>query len=234
MSDTMDIYQIYCNKLIKNGYDLKELNNYENFKNIFNESEFKEILNEKQRRKNKRYRTKNKYIEILKINSLIDNENKKIVFGTITLNDKSLKLKENTYIKKIHNWLKKHFIIAILNKDYGKKNEREHYHFIGLTIEDLESKNIKSKKGYEIFELKNKDYTMGFEPTLCLIDNNMNDSKQTINYLLKLNNHSSKEGTKSRIRVIKSSKCDYMYMLYRIKPTRAENRLRKENKKGVK
>ena len=188
-------------------------------------------MNEKQNRKNKRYRTRNKFLEILRIaNELKDNEKLNVVFGTITLDNEHLALKEDTYIRKIHKWLKKHFVIAILNKDYGSKNEREHYHFIGLTIEDIESKNILSKKGYEIFELVNKDYTMGFEPTLCIVDLNKSDIQQTINYLLKLNNHSSKIGTKSRVRVIKSTQYEYLYLAYRLGPTKAEKRLKKDIK----
>ena len=117
----------------------------------------------------------------------------------------------------------------MLNKDYGGKNEREHYHFIGITIEEIESKGKVSKKGYEIFELKNKNYTMGFEPTLCIINLQMNDTNKTINYLLKLNNHSSKTTTKNnRLRVIKSSKYDMIYLAYRIGPTKAEKRRKKD------
>lgn len=227
----MEYYKFYCSKLLEDGYSLDELNKYDNFRTIFTESQFKRIMNEKQNRKNKRYRTRNKFLEILRIaNELKDNENLNVVFGTITLDNEHLALKEDTYIRKIHKWLKKHFIIAILNKDYGSKNEREHYHFIGLTIEDIESKNILSKKGYEIFELVNKDYTMGFEPTLCIVDLNKSDIQQTINYLLKLNNHSSKIGTKSRVRVIKSTQYEYLYLAYRIGPTKAEKRLKKDIK----
>lgn len=227
----MEYYKFYCSKLLEDGYSLDELNKYDNFRTIFTESQFKRIMNEKQNRKNKRYRTRNKFLEILRIaNELKDNDNLNVVFGTITLDNEHLALKEDTYIRKIHKWLKKHFIIAILNKDYGSKNEREHYHFIGLTIEDIESKNILSKKGYEIFELVNKDYTMGFEPTLCIVDLNKSDIQQTINYLLKLNNHSSKIGTKSRVRVIKSTQYEYLYLAYRIGPTKAEKRLKKDIK----
>ena len=231
MQETMEFYKFYCTKLLEDGYSLDELNKYDNFRTIFTESQFKKIMNEKQNRKNKRYRTRNKFLEILRIaNELKDNEKLNVVFGTITLDNEHLALKEDTYIRKIHKWLKKHFIIAILNKDYGSKNEREHYHFIGLTIEDIESKNILSKKGYEIFELVNKDYTMGFEPTLCIVDLNKSDIQQTINYLLKLNNHSSKIGTKSRVRVIKSTQYEYLYLAYRLGPTKAEKRLKKDIK----
>lgn len=231
MSDTMELYQFYCKKLLDDGYALDELNNYDNFRSIFTEIEFKRIMNDKQNRKNKRYRTRNKFLEILRIaNELKDNSNMNVVFGTITLDNEHLALKENTYIRKIHKWLKEHFVIALLNKDYGSKNEREHYHFIGLTIEEIESKNILSKKGYEIFELKNKNYTMGFEPTLCLIDLSKDDISKTTNYLLKLNNHSNKITSRNRLRVIKNYQYDYLYLTYRIGPTKAEKRRKKDIK----
>lgn len=226
MIETMEKYQFHCKKLINDGLTLDELNKYSNFKDIFSLYEFQNILKEKQNRKNKRYRTKNKFLKIYHIAGFI--ENSKIVFGTITLNDKSLKLKENTYIRHIHKWLKKHFVYVILNKDYGTKNEREHYHFIGLTTEELERKKIRSKKGYEIYELKNKDYTMGFEPTLCLIDLQKADIQKTTNYLLKLNNHSNKKGTKSRIRVIKGPQYTLFNTLTGFEPTRAQKRAKKD------
>lgn len=223
----MELYQFYCKCLLDNGLCYEELNNYDNFKELFSKIEFQNILKEKQNRKQKRNRTRQKFFELYRIASLIDNEKKAIVFGTITLADKYLNQKEDTYIRKINKWLKEHFIIAILNKDFGKKNEREHYHFIGLTIEDIESKKNKSKKGYEIYELKNKNYTMGFEPTLCLIDLNKNDIKKTVNYLLKLNNHSNKISTRNRLRVIKSIKYDYLSMLTGFEASRGEKTAKK-------
>lgn len=231
MQDTMELYQFYCKKLLDDGYSLDELNNYDNFRTLFTEVQFKRIMNEKQNRKNKRYRTRNKFIEILRIaNELKDNDNLNVVFGTITLDNEHLALKEDTYMRKIHKWLKEHFVIALLNKDYGSKNEREHYHFIGLTIEELEYTGKKSKKGYEIFELVNKNYSMGFEPTLCLIDLNKDDISKTTNYLLKLNNHSNKMTSRNRLRVIKSFKYDYLFLAYRIGHTKAEKRHKKDIK----
>lgn len=202
----MEIYYLRCKNLKNQGLALNELNEYKNFKGLFTQYEFNLIMNEKQNRKNKRYRTKQKFLEIYNIARYIDNDNKKIVFGTMTLDNKHLSQKEDTYMRKINKWLKRHFIYSIVNKDFGTKTEREHYHFIGITIEDIEAKGYKSKKGYEIYELKQKDYELGFEPTLCLIDLKKNDIEKTTNYLLKLNNHSTKITTKNRLRVIKSDK----------------------------
>jgi len=228
MQEQMKLYKLVCKKLIDNGLALEELNNYDNFKDYFSENDFKNIIKTKQNRKNKRYRTKNKFIELYRISFIINNSNKKIVFGTITLNDHYLSLKEDTYIRKIDFWLKKHFVYSILNKDFGSKTEREHYHFIGLTTEELEPKNVKSKTGYEVFELKVKDYEMGFEPTLCLIDLNLNDINKTIEYLLKLNNHSNKLSTKNRTRIIKNHTGEMLILLGGLEPSKAEKKIKKQ------
>ena len=202
------LYQEQCKILRMQAQDLKELNNYSHFKDLMSEEVFKVLVNRKQNRKNKRYRTKEKYKEIFQLS--LNSKDSKIVFGTITLNDYYLSLEERTRTKLINKWLKSHFVYSILNKDYGSKNEREHYHFIGLTIQPLEQclnasgEPKKSKKGYFIYELQKKDYKLGFEPTLCLIDLQKNDLNKTINYLLKLNNHSTKITTRNRVRIIKS------------------------------
>lgn len=218
----MKLYKLVCKNLIDNGLALEELNNYDNFKEIFTQEEFKTIIKNKQNRKNKRYRTKNKFLELYRISKCF--KNSKIVFGTITLNDHYLRLKENSYIRNIHEWLKQHYIYSILNKDYGSKTEREHYHFIGLTTEELEPKNVKSKTGYEVYELKNKNYKMGFEPTLCLIDLNINDIEKTIQYLLKLNNHSNKITTKNRVRIIKNVQGEMAILINNLEPKKTINK----------
>lgn len=204
------VYKQRCHDLIEQLGDMTELNKYENFKDLMNEEIFKELNRRKQNRKNKRYRTKQKFKEILDLKSLIHGS--EIYFGTLTLDNEHLKLKEDTYMRYISKWLKSHFIYAILNKDFGSKNEREHYHFIGLTKQETEKKPCRSKKGYQILEFKTKDYELGFEPTLCKIDLKKNDIDKTTSYLLKLNNHSSKITTKNRVRVYKNELVDVMYI----------------------
>lgn len=227
MNQTMVIYQSHCKKLKSDGLANEELNDYNNFRDLFSKYEFEQILKEKKKRANKRCRTSQKFIEIFKLRQVL-NSKCYIVFGTITLNDKNLNKKEDTYIRKIHKWLKDHFLYSILNKDYGSKTEREHYHFIGLTTEEIEYTGKKSKKGYKIYELVNKNYTMGFEPTLCIIDLDKNDKKQTINYLLKLNNHSNKITTKNRVRIIKSNQYRCLSMLTGFEATKAEKVAKKQ------
>lgn len=206
--EATEMYKERCKKLLEAGHSYKDLNDFQYFNDLFSYAEWKELMRIKTNRKNKRIRNKKKTKDLAILNMEI--ENSTIVFGTITLNDKYLSLKENTYIRKIHNWLKEHFLIAILNKDFGDKTNREHYHFLGLTTQELEKVNHKSKKGNDIYELKEKSYKMGHEPDLCVITEK--DLDKLTNYLLKLNNHATKDSTKSRVRVIKSPFFEYFYL----------------------
>lgn len=206
---TDDLYKNRCTALLKIGFNYSDLNNYDNFKDILSEEEFKNELRLKQNRKNKRNRTKRALIDIVRFYNCINSGTKQLIFGTCTLNDNSLKLKSETIDKKINYWLKQHFMWSIVNIDYGKKNERKHYHFIGLTTELLEDTHSKSKKGHPLYELENKNYDLGWEPSLEIIDFNKNDIDKTVNYLLKLNNHSNKSTTSSRVRIIKTEIIKY-------------------------
>ena len=64
---------------------------------------------------------------------------------------------------------------------------------------------------------------------IFVIDLNKNDIDKTTNYLLKLNNHSNKEGTKGRIRVIKNIKYKYLTMASGNEPTKAEKMAKKRH-----
>lgn len=203
------VYKNKCRSIFEETKDVKELNNYDNFKDAIPKEIFKIIINKKQNRRQKRSRTKQKFKEILKLQQII--KNSEIYFGTLTLDNEHLQLKEDTYMRYISKWLKQHFIYVILNKDFGSKTEREHYHFIGLTKEEVEIKHCRSKKGYQILEFKNKNYELGFEPTLCKIDLKKDDIDKTTSYLLKLNNHSNKLGTKNRIRIYKNKYTEIFY-----------------------
>ena len=136
---------------------------------------------------------------------MLNLQNGSVVLGTLTIDEEHYKLKERTLRKKINKWLRKHFIYALVYDDYGKQNGRLHYHFEGLTTHKMIIKeDIKSKKGNYIYEFIDKDYDIGFEPTLIKINFQKYEMKNSMNYILKLNNHATKESTKSRFRVIKS------------------------------
>ena len=131
----------------------------------------------------------------------------RLVFVTCTFDDKAMykkngkPIKEITRTKKINKWFKKHFSYAVVNIDYGEKNDREHHHAIAYLNSDEE---LKHKIG-KYYELKNKDYALGFEPTIEKIRISDEDVKlkKLSNYLLKINNHSNKPSSiNRRIRVI--------------------------------
>ena len=213
----MEIYKSVCKSYIEKGLKLEDLNNYENFKDYFSAEEFRKIINEKKNRANKRSRTKNHIMQMFRYKLNVNNK-LKVIFITINPNDEMLRTKEDTYMRKIDKWIKKHCIYAILNKDYGSKTEREHYHAIALSAEPLEQllhengKPKLSKKGLPLYEFVNKDFNeickskeRQFEPTLCEVNLIENDLSKTVNYLLKLNNHSNKITTRNRIRVLKNN-----------------------------
>lgn len=206
-----EVYKSRCKEILNLTGSYKELEEYENFETMIPKVIFKDIIKRKNNRRNKRYRTKEKFYEMVYLSKNFENVN--FIFGTIMPNDNELSLKEDTYIRRINKWLKENFIYSILNKDFTKTTEREHYHFIGFTTKALEpvlkanGEQAKSKKGIPLWELAKKSYTGGFEPTLEKIDLQNYSIERTNNYLLKLNNHSSKLGTKSRIRVIKNPIC---------------------------
>ena len=232
-------YKLICKTLTENGLALEELNNYENFKEHFSESEFQNILREKQNRKNKRYRTKSKLLDIMRLKNMLSADTT-LVFLTIDPNNELLSQSEQSRIRKIERWLKEHFLYTILNKDFGDKTEREHYHGIAITTEKVEQlfhedgTPKKSKKGLLLYELANKNFEdiaktkeQQFEPTLCVIDFNKNDIDKTINYLLKLNNHSNKATTKSRVRVIKSTSLELFEIYSGLKTYKAKKKREK-------
>lgn len=196
------------------------LNNYDYFKDVLSEESFKEILKDKKRRRQKRYRCNKKiepiapFIIYQKINMsepvVIVKHNidtSRLVFVTCTFDDSQLytkkgkEKKERTRTKKVNKWFKEHFSYAVVNIDYGEKNDREHHHAIAYMNSDEE---LEHKKG-KYFELKNKDYKLGFEPTIEKITISDEDRKlkKVSNYLLKINNHSNKPSSiNRRIRVL--------------------------------
>lgn len=197
----------------------KALNDYDYFKDVIpTETRFKALLRAKRNRYYKRYRANKK------IRPLIDLDLNRLVFITCTFSDSQLYKKngqpksEETRTKKVNQWIKSHCVYAIANIDYGTKTEREHHHAIGYLFkgEELELKEGKSKKGFKMYELKNKDYneflktslkeTPSHEPTIELVELDTNDLKmrRLTDYLVKrLGDHTNKQSTKNRrIRVL--------------------------------
>lgn len=190
----------------------KSIDNYKNFKELMTESDFKELKRNQKNRYYKRYRANKK------LKPLIELDENRLVFITMTFSDNQLKTKEETRTKKINKWLKDHCSYSIANIDYGKTTEREHHHAVGYLFKDEVLKPIikedgtqaKSKKGFLIYELERQNYNeflkstkndKSFEPTICKVDRNDEDikMKKLSNYLVKrLNDHSNKVTTKNR------------------------------------
>ena len=206
------LYKQRANEILKNEKTIInyfKTKDYENFKDIMSYEDFKSarrIINRKKWRRKNCYKKLepiiNLYEELFYEKGIYCN----IVFGTCTFDNNSMSWKEETRTKKVNKWIKEHFIIALANIDYGKTTEREHHHFIGLTIEELEKTGKKGKKGFDMYEIKNnKNYGLGFEPNLEIINDFDNDKKLS-NYLVKLNFHSNKKSTRNRrIRVLKNA-----------------------------
>lgn len=180
----------------------KMLEDYRYFEDIMTYDLFKGVLRNKRNRANRRRRANKKVKEIRYLTRPT------IVFGTCTFNNEQFfkkngkPIKERTRTKKVNEWITSHFDYAVVNIDYGKKNEREHHHFVGVLkdTEQVELVKSKSKTGYAMYELVNKDYELGFEPTLELVEYDPLDyeMKKLSNYLLKINNHENKDTTKNR------------------------------------
>lgn len=203
-----DLYKNRCRFLFdENITSIKKyelLNQYPYFSDILTLDDFKKCKNFDSSRSQKRKRCFDKYT-IIDIFSQLTNAT--MVFGTITLNDDFLKLSYEYQKKLLQRYLKKHYFYVIKNADYGSKTDRLHYHFIGLTFDELVSCGKKSKKGRDMFNLKHDTWNWGFSPNVEIIPYNCEDKKIISNYLVKLNNHSNKVSTKrSRLSILKNKK----------------------------
>lgn len=115
----------------------------------------------------------------------------KLIFGTLTFEDKVIENTNKTTRRRyVQRYLSEHTIHYQANIDFGKKNEREHYHFIAMTKDNLDSKSWQ----YGITWFNNIKFSR-------------KELKKVRNYLLKLNNHSYKESTK-QARIIRDRNDD--------------------------
>lgn len=203
------LYQVRCNELkenkkyYENRYDIyRKYREYDYFKDIIpNETAFKDILRKVNNRKSRRYRTNKKMLSMIEYASKYDMQ---LVFATLTFSDKELKNEERTRTKKIDKYIKESTILGLANIDYGKTTEREHHHFVGIVRSENElipilnkkGKQRRTEKGVPLWKLKNDTYSLGEVWSYEKID--IKDTKRLVNYLLKIENHSSKNTTKNR------------------------------------
>lgn len=192
--------------------DFAIYNTYHYFNDLMTYEDFKTCKNFMSNRSKKRSRCASNYFKLEIISKLT---NATMVFGTITLNDDFFTLSDKTQKKNIERYLKKHFFYVIKNADYGTKNERLHYHFIGLTFDNFEKLDIKSKKGRTMYNIKNDHWRFGFNPVYEIIPYQMKDKKRLSNYIVKLNNHSNKLSVKrTKLSILKNVKYLKKYCIW--------------------
>lgn len=169
-------------------------NNKEKYHGYFSDKELDEcfkIYNATRQRK------RNNWLELCKwvyaINYIPGYKDKRLIFGTLTFNDETLaKTSPRTRQRYITWFLKDRSLHYIANIDFGKKNNREHYHFIALVSGKLSCKDwIYGRSNFKFVALEKEDL------------------KRTKNYLLKLNNHSYKDTTRQS-RIIRDRKDNYI------------------------
>lgn len=127
------------------------------------------------------------------INYYIESGNYDLIFSTFTFNDDSLNMKFETRRKKLIKALKDCPIIAdyILNIDYGKKNEREHYHgLLFVKKGSIDYKFERDKLGYYIANMPIV-YDLGFTK-YQKVGNEEYDYKKVSSYVSKLSLHALK------------------------------------------
>lgn len=114
--------------------------------------------------------------------------NGKCFFLTLTFNNDVLqRTSEQTRRRYIQRYLNKHFDYYVANIDYGKKNEREHYHATVCL------KNCNNN----LIEIIKNSYDLGFS-YFEAIKFNINDRTKVSKYMNKLTNHAFKDTAVSK------------------------------------
>lgn len=132
---------------------------------------------------------------------------KYIYFCTFTFSDKYINKSERTkrdLIKNALNQIKD--VNYILNIDYGKKTEREHYHaIVGLNELDLNSDALLNELLSNpdnvpsiYLDLKLKESYPCYCYSEIAVTNDVNDIKKLTKYINKLTNHCLKDSTKNQ------------------------------------
>lgn len=150
-----------------------------NFKNGVVMEEDKRLYNILNARYNKISRIKKRFYYLVV-------RYKYIWFITFTLNDDNLDKCYRTHKNAMRKVLDNYDFKYILNVDYGKKNERLHYHCILATNSDVD---------LDIFCKYN--YTLGFTKSI-LCNTYTDDINRLCKYIDKLCNHALKTSTKNR------------------------------------
>ena len=132
------------------------------------------------------------------------NEQSILLFGTFTFTDEALKRKADTRRQKVRRTLSKVSDDFIMNIDYGKETEREHYHAI-IEVPKENNTLYQDEKGNWKDKVIDDLYDFGFYSLVPVrIDEEMSAEKLT-RYLVKLVFHSVKV-TQTYVSVKKGSR----------------------------
>lgn len=127
-----------------------------------------------------------------RIHLMLDYDLKRCFFLTFTFNDETLsKLNADSRKQYVIRYLKKHFSQYVANIDYGSKNEREHYHAIGVI---KNGSILIPTKQHGVYNLA--FYDKGF--TTAKTINSSEDYLALSGYINKLTNHAFKTSNKAQ------------------------------------
>lgn len=177
-SGIYDLYKKERYSIMKQGKNVYLSNYYKEFsEDIILKSNFKScerIYNSISKRKSRVFKKL-----IYWFYYISKNDDKFLIFGTLTFNDEILeRTSKETRRRYVSRFLNDNSIHYVANIDYGKLNDREHYHFIALLDHKID-KNL---------------WVYGFTWFTKIKKNTSLRNRK--NYLLKLTNHTYKDSTK--------------------------------------
>ena len=141
-----------------------------------------------------------------RIRYMLDKNIDNCYFMTFSFTDETLnRLNADSRRQYVRRYLSKYCSDYVANIDYGSKNEREHYHAIGI-IKDLSI--LMPGKVENVFNMAN--YEKGFSS--CIKIRNCADYTKLSSYINKITNHCFKDTTSKRLIYSRSFASDDFYI----------------------
>lgn len=188
------IYKNYIKQRKYNYYEgIATIYKDDNNKNVINYNAFNNINNDDIQDCERIRKAKHKQRNIINnhIEYLMKRQDYNLYFMTFTFNDEILKnTKQDTRKQKIRRLLNKITEDYILNIDYGKENEREHYHAVIAILKEKDNSYINEEKQTKNIII-DKQYKYGFYHMEKIRKENQDKTKLS-NYITKLTLHSVK------------------------------------------
>lgn len=177
--------------MVLNAVKHWKLNDIEGFKRVE-----KDYFNLRNRKNRCSYR----------IRYMFDKNFENCYFMTFTFNDETLsKLNADSRRQYVRRYLSKYCSDYIANIDYGLKDNREHYHAIGI-IKDLSILMPTEKPKIFNLQYANKGFTSAVKIRDCA------DYKKLTSYINKITNHAFKDTTSTRVIYSRSFSSDDYYI----------------------